>query len=579
MSRYANRNIAGACALWLCLGAPVWGQTGDASAAPEGRADAGAYLAARQAGLTSDFEQAAQYFAKALSRDPANPILLENAIAAEIGLGDLDAAAVTARRIVQAGIDSQLAHMVLMAEAARTAEWRDIFDGLESGRSVGPLMDGLAQAWGYVGLGRMSDAIARFDAIIATQSLRAFGLYHKALALASVGDFEGADQILSMTPQEGLPRTRRSAVAHAEVLSQLDRNADALDLIDGVFGTDLDPALAALREQLAADAQVPYAFVTTPEQGLAEAYLTLAGALEGEAEDVYVLFYARIAQALNPRNVDAILLSAALLERMERYDLATAAYNLVPRSDPAYFAAELGRAEALRRDGRLEAAGEVLQQLAKSHAELPVVHATLGDVLRQQGEMRAANEAYSRALDLFAQDDPARWFVLYTRAITYERLGEWPPAEADFRAALALSPGQPQVLNYLGYSMVEMQVNLDEALGMIEMAAAARPDSGAIIDSLGWVLYRLGQYEEAVVHMERASELLPVDPVINDHLGDVYWAVGRKLEARFQWQRALSFDPEDKDAARIRRKLEVGLDKVLIEEGADPIMVADEREP
>ncbi|MEM6741720.1 MAG: hypothetical protein AAF646_16545, partial [Pseudomonadota bacterium] len=140
--------------------------------------------------------------------------------------------------------------------------------------------------------------------------------------------------------------------------------------------------------------------------------------------------------------------------------------------------------------------------------------------------------------------------------------------------ALELNPGQPSVLNYLGYSFVEMRTNLEEAMQMIREAVAARPDSGHIVDSLGWGLYRLGEYEEAVVHMERAAELLPVDPIINDHLGDVYWAVGRKVEAQFQWHRALSFDPEPEDAERIRRKLEVGLDLVLEEEGAAPLEVA-----
>ena len=149
------------------------------------------------------------------------------------------------------------------------------------------------------------------------------------------------------------------------------------------------------------------------------------------------------------------------------------------------------------------------------------------------------------------------------------------------RRALRLSPDQPSVLNYLGYTMVERQENLDEALDMIETAAAAQPDSGHIIDSLGWVLYRLGRYDEAVEPMERASQLMAVDPVVNDHLGDVYWAVGRKLEAEFQWKRALSFvDPEDADSEadpdRIRRKLEVGLDAVLAEEGAEPLAVADD---
>ena len=81
--------------------------------------------------------------------------------------------------------------------------------------------------------------------------------------------------------------------------------------------------------------------------------------------------------------------------------------------------------------------------------------------------------------------------------------------------------------------------------------------------------------------MERAAELMPVDPVVNDHLGDVLWAVGRFTEAEFQWKRALSFvDKEnpspDIDPDRIRRKLEVGLDMVLEEEGAPPLEVADD---
>lgn len=116
---------------------------------------------------------------------------------------------------------------------------------------------------------------------------------------------------------------------------------------------------------------------------------------------------------------------------------------------------------------------------------------------------------------------------------------------------------------------------------MIERAVKARPNAGYIVDSLGWVLYRLGRYEEAVPHMEHAAELMPIDPIVNDHLGDVYWAVGREREAEFMWKRALSFvdwedAAEEADPVRIKRKLEVGLDVVLAEEGAPPLQVADD---
>src|SRR5690606_16124011 len=169
-------------------------------------------------------------------------------------------------------------------------------------------------------------------------------------------------------------------------------------------------------------------------------------------------------------------------------------------------------------------------------------------------------------------EEPGQWVLYYTRGIAHERTKDWPAAEADFRKALELRPDQPAVLNYLGYSYLERKENYDEALAMIEKAVAERPDDGAIVDSLGWALYRLGRYEEAVGHLEKAVELMPVDSVVNDHLGDIYWAVGRTREAEFQWKRALSFEPDtEEEATRIRRKLEVGLDVVLKEEGAEPL--------
>jgi Flp pilus assembly protein TadD len=94
---------------------------------------------------------------------------------------------------------------------------------------------------------------------------------------------------------------------------------------------------------------------------------------------------------------------------------------------------------------------------------------------------------------------------------------------------------------------------------MIKTAVELRPTDGYIVDSLGWVYYRLGRYEEAVTELERAIELRPADPVINDHLGDAYWKVGRRNEARFQWNHARDLDPEEDELPKILDKIENGL--------------------
>jgi len=138
-------------------------------------------------------------------------------------------------------------------------------------------------------------------------------------------------------------------------------------------------------------------------------------------------------------------------------------------------------------------------------------------------------------------------------------MGRWPEAEADLKRAVEIAPGEPTALNYLGYSWAERGVNLEEAFRLIEKAVELQPESGAIIDSLGWAHFQLGRYDDAVGHLEEAVRLEPGDPTITDHLGDVYWRLGRETEARYQWRRALTLDPPEKLKASVEQKIERGL--------------------
>lgn len=536
--------------------------------------DAGAYLAARQAQASGDYAAAAQYFAQALVADPTNVTLLEGAVVSQIALGDFDMAAQIARRMVQAQARNQTSYIALLADQLKREAWDEAMADIAAGQSVGSLVDQLITAWAEVGRGQMTEALAGFDKLANSPGLEAFGLYHKALALALVGDFEGADEILSGRAKGTLRLTRRGAIAQAEVLSQLERNADALAYLDTEFAAG-DPEIDALRDRLKAGETLPFTTVRNAVDGEAEVFFTLATALNGEAADGYTLLYSRVAMHLRPDLTEAVLLTAGLLDQQRQYDLATSVYDQVPRDNPAFHAAEIGRAQSLYAAGKVEAAVEALTQLGKSHSKLLSVHLALGDLLRREERYAEAIPAYDRAIALIGTPEARHWSVFYSRAICLEREDRWDAAEADFRQALALNPEQPQVLNYLGYSLVEKGMKLDEALEMIETAAAAEPNSGYIIDSLAWVYFKLGRYGDAVEPMERASLLEPVDPIVTDHLGDVYWAVGRTLEARFQWRRALSFGPEENEADRIRRKLDIGLDAVLAEEGAAPLKAVD----
>jgi Flp pilus assembly protein TadD len=559
-----------ACAAAALLALPAAGGASSLS---------GAYLAAMQADFRNDYAAAADYYGKSLLSDPTNAALMQNAVVVRIGMGDVAGAAQLAEPLTETMPDNHLAAMVRVADALQREDFEAAFQMLSDVDEdvLNPLLGGLLAGWIEVGRQDFAAAQKRFDAMDGNEALAAYGQYHKALALAFAGDFVSAERILAGSgpteeAAEGggpLHLDRGALEAHAQVLAQLGRESEALEILDAALAGGVpDAALVDLRDRLAAGEQVAFSRVRSARDGAGQAFLTLAEALDTPDSDRIALLHARLAQFVSPDLIEADLLAAELLEVQGQYTLATAALAGVPEDSPWYVTAQIRRANTLRMAEDPQASIELLTGLAGSHPDQIEVHSSLGDALRDEERFEEAAEAYSKAIDLIEAPQEAHWVIYYTRGISNERAGDWEAAEADFRQALELQPGQPLVLNYLGYSMVEKQENLDEALAMIEEAVAARPDDGYITDSLGWVLYRLDRNAEAVPHMLRAVELTPDDPVINDHLGDVLWKAGRKREAEFQWRRALSFEPvQDLETDRVRRKLEVGLDRVLEEEG------------
>lgn len=529
---------------------------------------AGPYLAARQAGMSSDYKEAAKYSLRAMEAWPENLRLKENAVLSLVAAGDMDLAVPVAREHQAAGGNNPLISLVLKAASVKAGDFSSANADTTETSGIAPLVDGLLQGWASMGNGDMSQAITAFEKVAETQDFASIARYNQALALALAGDFETANAILSGETFGPLVLSARGIAAHAQVLSQLERNDDAIELLKASTANGVIPELNSLLERLEGGETLAFDVIRDAKDGIAEVYFILASALNGQAAGDHVLLYARLAHYLRPDHVQALLLIAENLEALGQYDLATSAYAAVQPTSPSYFIAEMGRADALYSADKTEAAAEVLTTLSRSRAEIPIVHAALGDMLSRLRRDDESIAAYSRAIEMRDSDDAVGWGVYYARGIVHERKKNFEAMEADFRKALELSPDHPDVLNYLGYSLVEQRIKLDEALQMIETAVEKRPESGYITDSLGWVFYRLERFEEAVAPMERAVELLPVDPIVNDHLGDVYYKVGRVREAEFQWKRALSFEPTEEDAERIRRKLDIGLTRVLEEEAA-----------
>ncbi len=520
----------------------------------------GHYLAARHARVARDADAAARHYEIALADNPENRALIHRTFLVSLATGDHARAFALAEQLVAGDGRAGLARLVLAAREVEAGRFEPAEALLEADEAKGfaALLKPLMLGWVKVGFGDLAAAEAALKPLDAREGFHGFRDYHLALMRDALGDSEGAEALLAkIDDSRGL--TAQATLARGAVLAKLGKRDDAAGVYTKLLERIADhrPVKRALAK-LEAGGQ-PDAIVVSARDGLAEAFFGAARALAQDRGRSAARMYAHLALYLRPGLDDARMLLAEILEADRRWQDAIDTYAEIREGSPYYRDSRLRIAVDLERLERLDEAVAALEAIVAKDAKDNAALVALADLLRSRERYGDAAKAYDRAMLGLDKPEKHHWSLFYARGIALERTKEWERAEADFLKALELSPDHPLVLNYLGYSWVEQGLNLDRAQEMIEKAVSQRPNDGYIVDSLGWVLYRRGDYPDAVRYLERAVELRPNDPVINDHLGDAYWQVGRRIEARFQWSHALDLEPEDDQVARIQEKLQRGL--------------------
>jgi tetratricopeptide (TPR) repeat protein len=538
----------------------------------------GTYLAGRHAGRERDMEAAAAYFGRALARDPKNPLLIERAFIHELSVGNMARAEELAESVIDASSEHRMGRLVLGLRAARDGRHEAARGHFAEAAftPLGELTSGLLTAWSIAQEGKLDEALAALDVLQSQDAFGNFRLLHTGLIAAHLGDRLKAEQAFEEA-YERAGSSLRVVQAYGTFLERTGRGREAAEIYETFLTTaQRSPLIEAARARVE-DGGLPEPFIAKPLDGMAEAMFSLANVMLAEQSMEVALIYVQLALALKPDLLVAQVLLGEIHEDAGHYDKAIKAFETIPEDSPLWASAEIQIATNL---DRLERLDEALARIDKLIAERPDYHDALvarGNLMRMHERWSEAAEAYTVVLDKLGTPEPRHWTVVYFRAISHERAGNWDVAEADFRTALELEPDHPSVLNYLGYSLVDQGLNLEEAMEMIEKAVELRPNDGFIVDSLGWAHYKLGNYEEAVKHLERAVSLscgdhqCSSDPVINDHLGDAYWQVGRRIEARFQWSHARDSKPEPEELVKIERKLAEG----LTDEDMEPVKKTD----
>ena len=243
----------------------------------------------------------------------------------------------------------------------------------------------------------------------------------------------------------------------------------ARDMAEAAENMEYERA-AALRDRIKAGQPVTFDVVKTPADGISQVFLTFASALVSSPDpEPLSLIHARLAAWLSPETAEARLMVAQILQERQQFDLAEPEYDALRRMGQMRPAAELARIDTLSRAGRTDEAGKAALSLTAAYPDLAQAWIALGDLLRQQEKFAQAVPAYDKALALLeGAPDDARWFPLYARGIALERSRQFDRAEADFLAAIEIRPDQASLLNYLGYSWIDRNENLDQALELID---------------------------------------------------------------------------------------------------------------
>jgi tetratricopeptide (TPR) repeat protein len=499
-------------------------------------ADLSAYLRARVAEDAGQGDDAAAGYTAALVATPRNPVVAIRAWRAALAVGDLALAHQAATALTAASLAPDDAALLPLAEAARANDPAAATAALTAiGKGRLRVIVSAMRAWIAATTGGNSltieapkdDAIAR-RLLNETRALLLIAEGRRAEGIAAIGAIGG-------------PVPGGLHLAGAELLYGAGQDDAAATLLGRRGGQ-----IAAARAGAVAKPTLAFA--------VSRLFMRLADDLGGDQPSSLALAFARLALQAEPDYARARLALAEQLALAGDPERALAELALVPADGP------LGPTAAGRRIALFDDAARPADALAAARVRATSPDAVPVDRARYADLLVAADRPVE-ALPFYAaivQDDARNGAAWFRYGIALDEAGRWPDARKALRRAVALTPDQPETLNYLGYAQVERGEDLPAATRLLERAHALGPDDASIADSLGWAYHRRGETVRALPLLERAAAGEPANAEIAEHLGDAYWTLGRRYEARYAWAAAaVTADPAA--TARLTTKQEQGL--------------------
>jgi tetratricopeptide (TPR) repeat protein len=518
------------------------------------------YLTGQYAITQGDIHASAQAFEKASRADPENKTLREQAFLIALLDGNADAAARLNPRdnaVASTAMSmSSLSEAVLALRKGRASQampWLEkllVLDPNErSAQLLRPLVLAQSGKWGQA----LDDKVLGAEDIEKNDPLLAY-FYRAQKAKLFELHAQNTDADAIYQDLIGKDATARSffGVDYGHFLERNNRKDEALRLYEAMRDAGNDTVSADIERINAKSYEKPAKLQLKRLYG--DALFTAASIALNQGDAEIALAYAQMSLWLDPTPNQRLIGMGQAYAKLRDREAAEAAWLMVPQSSPAYLSARLGYIFSLKdRDEKAAAKAETERLLQSYPANLELMLQNAYD-LRDEGKPDEALNRVTKRIDTFGDKD-FTWQAYFLKATLYDALDQWDNSQTAIEKALELGKDRPEILNFYGYGLINRNVDVKKGMDYVRQALKLSPRSGAIIDSLGWGYFKLGDSAQALIFIEQAVQLQPADPEINAHLGDVYLAVGRKVEAQYAYMHALSLNPSVKDAQSIKDKL------------------------
>ena len=527
-------------------------------------ANSGSYIAGQFAEKEGDFKNASYYYIDLISRgDSEREIITRSVIYAALA-GNFEIATAISRKINDLQLNYPVANLVIFAEAIKKREKSEILRAFERHKKNFPeIFKIVTEFWILIIDNKKDEAFRLINSIsINNEAQLQIINYNQLLAYVYFNEYEQAKTLYENMEFSNFLFDSESALALVKYFQKNKESEVSESIISKARSASNNAYYIQAFKNKLSNGGVSDAIKITPYKQIAEVFFRWSQSSQRGAENIInKSFYLSLANFADPTSSFLKFNLATILNDSGNYELSREILDNFSNDDVFFMDSIVENSFAIEQLDSNESALEYIQQfIIDGYANARLLK-TYGSLQRSMSLFKEAIKSYTRAIEVAKRETytEAIWPILFLRGISFERSKNWALAESDFISALELSPDQPQVLNYMGYSLLERKEKLDQALKMIILAAEKSPDSYHIIDSLGWAYYKKGDFGKALLYLEKAMEIESTDPIVNDHLGDVLWMLGRKREAKFQWKKSLSFNPESVDQKNTEDKLKFGL--------------------